>query len=75
MKHKKLSIPSRWGIKFNPAYGIDWKHDDEGTGTYTRTFGNLWELGEWLRDRYGATFSEKVKKLPLSNEWQGKTLK
>ena len=49
-------------MRDNPLFGIDWKHiDDDGEDyVYRRTFGNLYELLAYVRDRYGARFTRLV---------------
>ena len=64
----RLAIPSRWGVRLGQLHGIEWKHDDDATGTYRRTFGNTCELGEWLLDRYGCRFAKRVKAVELTTE-------
>lgn len=64
-------IPNRYAVKLSQGMGVEWKDESFGN-TYTRWFLSQFEMLEWVADTFGRSFSNKIAKIELSENWTGK---
>lgn len=68
-----LPFPTRYAARLSEFGGVEWKHEDApGSDCFSRPFCNFTELLRWAGERYGKRMENKLEKLTLSREWQGK---